>query len=54
MKFLADMCISPRCVEWLRAQGHDAIHLFEEKLQQLPDSFVRQRKITTDSHPPIF
>lgn len=37
MKFLADMGVSPRCVEWLRAQGYDAIHLFEQGLHKSSD-----------------
>jgi predicted nuclease of predicted toxin-antitoxin system len=40
MRFLADMGISPRTVEFLRVLGHDAIHLHEEKLDQLPDRGV--------------
>ena len=40
MRFLADMGVSPRCVMWLRAQGHDAIHLFEQGLHRLPDNEV--------------
>ena len=40
MKFLADMGVSPRCVEWLRKQGHDAVHLFEQGLHKLPDNEV--------------
>ena len=40
MKFLADMCISPLCVEWLRSIGHDAVHLYEQKLHKLPDCDV--------------
>ena len=30
MRFLADMGVSQRVVEWLRTQGHDAIHLRDE------------------------
>ena len=30
MKFLADMGVSPRCIEWLRTQGYDAVHLCEQ------------------------
>jgi hypothetical protein len=33
MRFLADMGVSMRVVEWLRASGHDAIHLRDEGLQ---------------------
>ena len=40
MKFLADMGVSPRCVEWLRTQGYDAIHLYEQKLHKLSDCEV--------------
>ena len=34
------MGISARCVEWLRTQGHDAMHLFEQGLHNLTDSEV--------------
>lgn len=40
MKFLADMGISPRTVNWLRARGYDAIHLIEEGLEKLPDERI--------------
>ena len=29
MRFLADMGVAMRVVEWLRSQGHDAVHLRE-------------------------
>ena len=32
MKFLADMGISPKTVQWLINQGYDAIHLLDEGL----------------------
>ena len=40
MRFLADMGISPRCVEWLRTQGHDAAHLYEQGLHKMSDNEV--------------
>ena len=40
MRFLADMGVSPRFVEWLRTEGHDAVHLFEQKMHRLTDSDV--------------
>ena len=40
MRFLADMGVAMRIVEWLRAQGHDVKHLREEGLQQMPDSDI--------------
>ncbi len=43
MKFLADMGISPRVVTALRQQGHEAIHLNEEKLYKLPDSAILEK-----------
>jgi predicted nuclease of predicted toxin-antitoxin system len=43
MKFLADMGVSIRSVEWLRTLGHDAVHLSEEKLHRLPDNEVLKK-----------
>jgi predicted nuclease of predicted toxin-antitoxin system len=40
MRFLADMGVAVRIVEWLRAQGHDATHLREENLQRMADHDV--------------
>jgi predicted nuclease of predicted toxin-antitoxin system len=37
MKFLADMGISPRIVEYLLEQGYDAKHLLEDELGTMPD-----------------
>lgn len=31
MKFLADMGISPRTVNWLKAAGYDALHLVNDE-----------------------
>lgn len=40
MRFLADMCVATRIVEWLRAKEHDVVHLREEGLQRLSDAEV--------------
>jgi len=40
MRFLADMGVALRIVEWLRAEGHDALHLREQGLQRLPDEEI--------------
>jgi len=40
MRFLADMGISQTTVKWLRGEGHDAIHLRDEKLLTLEDSLI--------------
>lgn len=37
MRFLADVGISPIVVQELQQQGHNAIHLFDEALERLPD-----------------
>ena len=52
LRVLADMGVSGRVVDWLRAQGHDAVHLREEGLQRLPDGEVfakafRERRVLT-------
>ena len=45
LKFLADMGVSPHCVEWLRIKGFDAVHLYEQQLHKLTDSDVLQKAI---------
>ena len=40
MKFLADMGVSMRVVEWLRQIGHDTVHLREERLHRLPNGDI--------------
>jgi predicted nuclease of predicted toxin-antitoxin system len=37
MRFLADMGVALRVVNWLREQGHETTHLREENLQRMPD-----------------
>jgi predicted nuclease of predicted toxin-antitoxin system len=43
MLFLADMGISRTTVKWLRGNGHDAIHLRDQKLQQAKDPFILEK-----------
>ena len=43
MKFLADMGISQKTVEWLRNQGYNIVHLREEGLQKLSDEAILVR-----------
>ena len=45
MRFLADVGVSPRIVEWLRAAGHDAIHLQEQHLERLADPEIFRKAI---------
>ena len=44
MRFLADMGVAMRVVEWLRDQGYDARHLREEELHRLPDVQIFARR----------
>ena len=40
MRFLVDMGISPRTVDYLQRLGHNAVHLHVEGLDRLPDSDI--------------
>ena len=46
MRFLGDMGVSLRVIEWLRAAGHDAVHLRDEGLQRLPNGEIFQKGLT--------
>lgn len=48
MKFLADMGISQRTVEWLRNKGYDIVHLREEGLERLADKNILAKAITEE------
>ena len=43
MRFLADMGVSFRVVDWLRAGGHDLVHLREQGLQTLPNGDIFEK-----------
>jgi predicted nuclease of predicted toxin-antitoxin system len=43
MRFLADMGVSLQVVEWLRTNGHEAVHLRDEGLQRLPNGDIFQK-----------
>ena len=45
MRFLADMGVSIRVVEWLRNNGHDAKHLREEGLHRMPNGEIFAKAI---------
>jgi len=45
MRFLADMGVDQRVVAWLRAGGHDAVHLRDEGLQRLADEAVFDKAV---------
>ena len=45
MRFLADMGVGQRVVEWLRTEGHAVVHLREEGLQRLPNGEIFKKAI---------
>ena len=49
MRFLADMGVSMRVVDWLREAGHDVVHLREKGLQRLPNGEIF-RKAHVEQH----
>ena len=45
MKFLADMGISPKTVSLLNSLAHDAVHLKDQGLQRVFDSFILEKAL---------
>jgi len=45
VRFLADMGVHVRAVEWLRDKGHDAKHLRDEGLQRIPNGEIFEKAI---------
>ena len=43
MKFLLDMPVSQRTAVWLRAEGHDALHVRDIGLARAADAHILQR-----------
>ena len=43
MRFLADAGISPRTVDFLLQNGHEAVHVRELGMQRAPDPLVVER-----------
>lgn len=48
MRFLADMGVDMRVVEWLRREGHDALHLREEGLHRAADDQIFAKGLAED------
>ncbi len=46
MRLLADMGVDVCVVEWLRRQGHDAIHLRDQALHRMPNGEIFAKAIT--------
>jgi len=40
VRFLADMGVDVRIVEWLNSRGHEAVHLRDEGLHRLPNGEI--------------
>jgi len=54
MRFLADIGVAIRVVEWLRDQGYDARHLREQELQRLPDDQIFRKAVAENRAVPNF
>lgn len=48
MRFLADAGISPKTVEFLRRNGHDAVHVRELGMQRAPDAMLVEKARSED------
>lgn len=48
MRFLADMGVDLRIVEWLRQEGHDANHLRDEGLHRMPNGDIFTKAVAED------
>ncbi len=48
MRFLADMGVDLRIVEWLRQHAHDAKHLRDEGLHRSPDGEIFAKAVAED------
>ncbi len=46
MRILADMGVDVRVIDWLRQQGHDAIHLRDESLHRMPNGEIFAKGIS--------
>jgi predicted nuclease of predicted toxin-antitoxin system len=46
MRFLADMGVDIRVVQWLRQKGHDAKHLRDEGLYRIPNGEIFVKSIS--------
>jgi predicted nuclease of predicted toxin-antitoxin system len=49
VRFLCDMGVSVKVVEWLRSQGHKGSHLREQGLQRLEDVAIFAKAIAEES-----
>ena len=48
MRFLCDMGVSMKVVQWIRRQGHECVHLRDEGLQRLPNGSIFSKAVAED------
>jgi hypothetical protein len=48
VRILVDMCVDVRVADWLRRQGHDALHLRDEELQRMPNGEIFDKALSED------
>jgi predicted nuclease of predicted toxin-antitoxin system len=48
MRFLADMGVDLRIVQWLREQAHDVTHLREEGMHRAPNGEIFEKAVAED------
>jgi len=42
VRFLVDMPLSPALAQWLRTEGHDAVHATDQSMSRTPDAEILQ------------
>jgi predicted nuclease of predicted toxin-antitoxin system len=48
VRILVDMSVDLRVADWLRSQGHDAVHLRDEGLHRMPNGEIFAKALTED------
>lgn len=48
MRILVDMSVDIRVADWLRSQGHDAVHLRDEGLHRMPNGEIFAKALSED------
>jgi len=48
VRILVDMSVDIRVADWLRSQGHDAVHLRDERLHRMPNGEIFAKALSED------
>ena len=48
VRILVDMSVDIRVADWLRSQGHDAVHLRDEGLHRMPNGEIFAKALSED------